>query len=415
MGSGLLIDFPKAAQDVLEQDPSDRLNYMVSSPPGKFLLGNQVLPQPEATFKTDTPYLYQTEVDGKTQRVVALDVNYGEADSPRLLRVQVGKSLAVQERITRELVADMLAPLLLLGALLSILVYAGIQRGLAPLKHLTQQLEHRTVETFTPTEEKQAPSEVHALVNAINQLLEEVQRSVHQEKRFINDAAHQLRTPLAGLISQVELAQTAARDDAILSQRLKKVHTGAERSAHLVHQLLTLARSESQVNRQRVDVAALTRDVAREWTPRVLAQHMELGYEGEERVAIECDKLQLREALSNLIDNATRYCPAGTQITLRVKRSEDAVLLIVEDDGHGMTDEELQQAFQRFWRGSQVAGGCGLGLSIVQEIARRHGGQAIAEHNGDRGLRITLVLSLRSGMVANPQISTQPCGPSMNA
>ncbi|GAA6143142.1 sensor histidine kinase [Hydrogenophaga sp. 5NK40-0174] len=412
VGSGLLIDFPKAAQDVLEQDPDDRLSYMVSSPPGQFLLGNQVMPQPNAMLSIGTPYLYQTEVDGTQQRVVALDVSYGDDSSPNLLRVQVGKSLAVQQRITRELVADMLVPLLLLGALLSMLVYAGIQRGLAPLKNLTRQLEHRTVETIAPTEETQAPSEVQALVDAINQLLGEVQRSVHQEKRFINDAAHQLRTPLAGLISQVELAQSAAQNDPDLTQRLKKVHTGAERSAHLVHQLLTLARSESQVNRQRVDVAALTRDVAREWTPRVLAHHMDLGYEGEDRVTIECDKLQIREALSNLIDNATRYCPAGTQITLRVKRSRDAVLLMVEDDGNGLTDEELSQAFQRFWRGSQVAGGCGLGLSIVQEIARRHGGQATIERHGDHGLRITLALSLRSGMVANPPFSAQPHGPS---
>ncbi|MCB2001666.1 MAG: sensor histidine kinase, partial [Rhodoferax sp.] len=193
--------------------------------------------------------------------------------------VQVGKSLAVQQQIARELVADMLAPLLALGLLLSLLVYGGVRRGLAPLTRLTAQLEHRSVNALSPIGMTQAPSEVHALVQAVNGLLDEVARSVHQEKRFINDAAHQLRTPLAGLISQVELAQDEAGDPQ-LRQRLGKVLTGAERSAHLVHQLLTLARSESPVRLQALDLAALARDVAREWTPRAIAAGLDLGFEG---------------------------------------------------------------------------------------------------------------------------------------
>ncbi|MDP2419007.1 MAG: sensor histidine kinase N-terminal domain-containing protein, partial [Hydrogenophaga sp.] len=146
VGSGLLIDFPKAAQDVLEQDPDDRISYMVSSPPGQFLLGNQRLPQPtEAPTGPGEPLLYGGLLDGKPLRIVAMDVQYGEGSIPQTLRVQVGKGLAVQQRIARELVADMLAPLLALGVLLSLLVYGGIRRGLAPLTRLTAQLEHRSV------------------------------------------------------------------------------------------------------------------------------------------------------------------------------------------------------------------------------------------------------------------------------
>lgn len=392
IGSGLLIDFPRAAQDVLEQDPKDRVSYTVSSPPGKFLLGNQHLPHPTGDQPAvGVPLPYRSVVDGKPLRIVALDVRYGEDHAPQVLRVQVGKSFAVQQRIARELIADMLAPLLALGALLSLLVYAGIRRGLAPLTKLTDQVGNRSVNALSPIGMTQAPDEVHALVQAINGLLGEVERSVHQEKRFLDDAAHQLRTPLAGLISQVELAQQETSDPA-LAERLAKVHTGAQRSAHLVHQLLTLARSESNVRHETVDLAALARDVAREWTPRALAAGMDLGYEGVEHLRLEGDPLQLREALSNLIDNALRYTPAGSTITLRVDATPSGANLAVEDNGPGLSRDDMAHVFQRFWRGSQLPGGCGLGLAIVREIAHRHGGEATATPLSPHGLRVALQL-----------------------
>jgi two-component system sensor histidine kinase TctE len=303
----------------------------------------------------------------------------------------VGKGLAVQQRIAGELVADMLAPLLALGVLLSLLVYGGIRRGLAPLTRLTAQLEHRSVNALSPIGMTQAPSEVHALVQAVNGLLDEVARSVNQEKRFINDAAHQLRTPLAGLISQVELAQRETGDPA-LSQRLAKVLTGAQRSAHLVHQLLTLARTETRARSEPLDLPVLAREVAREWTPRALAAGMDLGYEGADHLVMNGDTLQLREAMANLIDNALRYTPRGSTITLRVQALPSGALLAVEDNGPGLSNEDMAHVFQRFWRASEQPGGCGLGLAIVQEIARRHGGEARVERVQPQGLRVELRL-----------------------
>lgn len=393
IGSGLLIDFPRAAQDILEADPDDRVSYTVSSPPGQFLLGNQRLPQPEhAPVSFGEPLLYGGLLDGQPLRIVALDVQYGDADAPQTLRVQVGKGTALQQRIARELVADMLAPLLALGFLLSLLVYGGIRRGLAPLRRLTDQLEDRSFNALQPIGMMQAPSEVHALVLAVNGLLGEVARSVNQEKRFLNDAAHQLRTPLAGLISQVELAQRETSDP-VLGARLSKVLTGAERSAHLVHQLLTLARSETTVRRESLDLACLAREVAREWTPRAVAADIDLGYEGLEHRQLQGDVLQLREAMSNLIDNALRYTPRGSTVTLKVLAADARTLLIVEDNGPGLNDDELSHVFQRFWRASEMPGGCGLGLAIVREIARRHGGDAAVERVQPQGLRVVLALA----------------------
>ena len=406
LGSGLLIDFPRAAQDIIEQDPKDRVSYMVSSPPGSFLLGNGTLPGPPAGAMpmNGEAFLYNVTIDGKPMRVALLDINYGESTRSPILRVQVAKSLAVQRRITAELIADMLAPLLLLGTILSVMVYGGIARGLRPLRLLQAQLgdrrEHRLT-ALSPIEMTQAPQEVHALADAVNQLLSAVRRSLGQEKRFLNDAAHQLRTPLAGLISQTELA-LAEPDPKALRARLAKVLAGAQRSAHLVHQLLSLARNEADVRLQPLDLAALVREVAREWTPRALAAGVDLGYEGENSLSVDGEKLLLREALNNLLDNALLYAGCASVVTLRVLHCGPQAWLEVEDNGPGLTAADLPHVFERFWRASTLPGGCGLGLAIVSEIAHRHGGDASAVPVLPRGLCIRLTLPLSGSSPSQP-------------
>jgi two-component system sensor histidine kinase TctE len=397
IGSGLLVDFPKAAQAVLEQDPKDRLAYMVSSPPGSFLLGNSKLPGPEGVGvlqPDDVPVLYEISLDGKRMRVASIELAFGDAPTEQRMRVQVAKSLAVQEAIAQELVRDVLFPLLLLGAVLGALMHAGIRRGLAPLERLEAQLANRNAASLSPIELTQAPQEVHSLALALNQLLTTLRRSMSQEKRFLNDAAHQLRTPLAGLISQTELALTET-DPQALHARLSKVHKSAQRSAHLVNQLLSLARTEADVALVPVDVAALAREVAREWTPRALAAGIDLGFEGEDHLQARADRVLLREALSNLIDNALRYCPRGASVTLRVRATGDGqCVLEVEDDGPGLQDADLPHLFERFWRASELPGGCGLGLAIVAEIAQRHGGGVEAHNRVPRGLVVRVVVPL---------------------
>ncbi len=396
IGSGLLIDFPRAAQDIIEQDPQDRVSYMVSSPPGSFLLGNAKLPGPAVSVDTGTgeALLYNTRIDGKPMRVALLELDYGELNAPQRLRVQVAKSLAVQQRLTTELIADMLLPLLLLGGLLSILVHAGILRGLQPLTRLQAQLGNRrapTLAALSPIELTQAPQEVHALATAVNQLLSAVRRSLGQEKRFLNDAAHQLRTPLAGLISQTELALSET-DPQALRSRLTKVLSGAQRSAHLVHQLLSLARNEVEVKLQPLDVAALAREVARDWTPRAIKRDIDLGFEGVDHLMVAGEALLLREALNNLIDNALTYAGPGSEVTLSAHTLEDQVVLEVRDNGVGLSAQDLPHVFERFWRASDLPGGCGLGLAIVKEIAQRHGGSAVVLPAVPHGLRVQLLL-----------------------
>jgi len=293
----------------------------------------------------------------------------------------------------------MLLPLLLLGILLGALITAGITRGLQPLQRLEDSVGARTgrnLSELPPIALTQAPLEVHSLATAVNELLAAVQRSVQQEKRFLNDAAHQLRTPLAGLISQTELALRET-DPQALQERLRKVHSGALRSAHLVHQLLSLARSEADIQLTPFDAAGLAREVARDWTPRALQNSVDLGYEGVEHLTLLGEKLLLREALSNLIDNALQYAGANSTVTLRVAVNAvnpQQACIEVEDNGPGLAQADLARVFERFWRASEAPGGCGLGLAIVQSIALQHGGTADVQLVRPQGLRVRLLLPL---------------------
>jgi two-component system, OmpR family, sensor histidine kinase TctE len=406
VGSGLLIDFPRAAQAIIEEDPSDKVSYMVSSPPGSFVLGNATLPAPpEAISKalrdSTEPLLYRGFVEGaeaepsRPLRVAVLELNYGDAEQPQRLRVQVAKSLAVQQRIARELIVDIIVPLILLGAAISALVYTGIVRGLRPLQRLQAQLgekgDAQVTSALAPIEMRQAPQEVHSLAGAVNQLLAAVQRSVSQEKRFLNDAAHQLRTPLAGLKTQLDLA-LREKDPEALQARLVKVNAGVERSSHLVHQLLRLARSEADITLSHIDLAELARGVARDAAPAALAAGIDFGYEGAEHITVRGNALLLREAMNNLIDNAVHYAGSGCSVTLRVRYEGSRTVLEVEDTGPGVSEADLPRIFERFYRASERPGGAGLGLSIVQEVVQRHGGSVSAHHMTPHGLCIRIQL-----------------------
>jgi two-component system sensor histidine kinase TctE len=280
-------------------------------------------------------------------------------------------------------------------------VYAGIARGLLPLARLQAKLQDQSragsqlAAPFSPIALQQAPQEVHSLAGAVNQLLAAVQRSISQEKRFVNDAAHQLRTPLAGLQAQLELA-LSERDPQALQERLQKVNAGVKRSTHLVHQLLQLARSEADVPMEALDAVQLARSIAQDAAPAALAAGVDFGFEGpanEAPLMIQGNALLLREAITNLIDNAVRYAGRGATVTLHARQAGTQVILEVEDNGPGLPQEELSKVFERFYRASDAPGGAGLGLAIVQEIAHRHGGEVSAQAAQPHGLRVEMALN----------------------
>ncbi|WP_374673673.1 sensor histidine kinase [Ideonella sp.] len=424
IGNGLLVDFPRAAQDILEADPNDRVLFTVSAPPGQYILGNRNLPAPRGVPEPPAlgePYFYDGDIlepasasasasagERLRVRVAALYLSYGDDAGPaQTMLVQVARSSANREELARRILLDTVLPLSALIALMTMIVWAGIRAGLAPLARLRSLVEGKAPNDLTAIELDAAPREVRALARAINELLGAVQHNVVAQKRFISDAAHQLRTPLAGLKSQTELALAETGDPA-LQARLQRVHASATRSAHLVNQLLTLARAEpesaSVQARARVDLRALARELTAEWVPRARQAGIDLGFEdvGGSPAEVVGIGLLLREALANLLDNALRYAGAGAEVTVRVSRDMDEALLEVIDSGPGMPEALRDgQAFERFVRGTTDGQGCGLGLAIVQEIVQRHAGRVALQPQQPHGLRVAVHLPLAAA-VAGP-------------
>jgi two-component system sensor histidine kinase TctE len=434
IGTGLLIDFPRAAQDILEADPEDRLLYMVSSPPGQFILGNQSLPPPPSqgptrpsataltsgTYRLDTHYFYdgvmplagkayvQQMPEGKTLRLVALYLRFGEAGAVnQTMLVQVARSSANREELARRILVDMLLPMSTLVLLMTLIVWLGIRAGLSPLARLRQQVEGRDPTDLAPLQLASAPRELWSLATAINTLLAAVQNTVATQKRFIGDAAHQLRTPLAGLKSQTEIALKSTTNPD-LHARLQRVHDSATRSAHLVNQLLMLARAEPESvmaqNRKLFDLRLMAQTLTAEWVPRALRAQIDLGMDdyAPKAVWVQANELLIREALNNLIDNALHYAGAGSQVTVSVTHVSEALgvmaqphaLMEVSDTGPGIGPEDRTRVFERFVRATDTGNGCGLGLPIVKEIVERHHGQVELAAVQPHGLRVRVHLPL---------------------
>jgi len=273
-------------------------------------------------------------------------------------------------------------------------VWYGGGRGLAPLSDLRRDIEQRAPRDLSPLSESPVPSEVQPLIHAMNGFLERLSASISAQQRFIADAAHQLRTPVAGLKTQTELAlrQTQAIE---ARATLDQLHAATDKLTRLINQLLSLARAEPDARRAgepgQINLSELARELTTEWVPRALAQGIDLGFDGPSDGAfIDGDAFLLREMLTNLLDNAVRYTHSGGHVTVRVAIEREAIVLGVEDNGPGIPESERERVFERFYRvlGTGVEG-CGLGLSIVREIALRHRADITLDAGADgKGTRV---------------------------
>jgi len=403
IGNGLFIDFPRAADDIIGGDPDDRVYYMVSTPPGQFILGSRQLPPPSLTGapKLGEPYFYDGMVDKMPIRVAALYVAYGDSKTRQLMLVQIARGRARRDELARSILGDTVLPLSGLILLMTMIVWAGIRAGLAPLARMRALVEDRAPNDLAPLKIDAAPQELRSLARALNDLLAAVHESVAAQRRFVNDAAHQLRTPLAGLKSQTELALDENVDPA-RQPRLQRVHESAVRSAHLVNQLLSLARAEPESalaqHNARVDLRELAREVTAEWVPKALQAGVDLGLDdaGETAlpVVVQGHPLLIREALQNLIDNAIRYAGASSEVTVGVLRDGSSGVLQVSDTGPGIPPDLHRAVFERFVRATHEGSGCGLGLAIVKSIAERHGGRVALAGMTPHGLQVSIALPL---------------------
>ncbi|MBI4192564.1 MAG: sensor histidine kinase N-terminal domain-containing protein [Betaproteobacteria bacterium] len=373
----LRVDLPHAALDMLESDKHDRIFYMVSDAKGAFIAGHRGLPLPPEDAAPGKPVYYDGNYRGSQVRIAALYSLITGAPGQDPVLILVGETLNKRRTLANEVLLGMLLPELLLIVLLSVLIWYGIERGLRPLAALQKEISSRSHRDLSPLPEQNAPGEVRSLVRAMNDLLARLSEVLSAQQRFITDAAHQLRTPLAGLKTQTELALRQQELDEV-RHTLQQLNTATGQTTHLVNQLLSLARAEPGANRTQVlhpvNINDLAREITTEWVPRAIERSIDLGFDGASNAAnIEGDALLIREMLRNLLDNAIRYTQRGGQVTVRVAAERDQALLSVEDDGPGIPPGERERVFERFHRGLGTgAEGCGLGLAIVREIAQSH-------------------------------------------
>ena len=452
---------PAAASEILHTEEADDIYYQVLGLRGEFLSGDSALPVPadedrgapgELRFRDDTikgdrvrvAYMWVNVADRASEPAGA-PANERTADrfadrsadrsadrtAAALPLVQVAETLGKRSRLATEIIKGVILPQFVILPLAVLLVWLALARGIAPLNELQQRIRRRDVDDLSPIDEREAPEEVSPLVRAINELLGRLDKSMRAQKHFLADAAHQLKTPLAGLRTQAELAQrqidAGQHDPQALKKSLQQIARSSQSAAHMVNQLLAMARAEDQQHasqRQVVNLARLATETVRDFVPRALEKRIDLGYEGPEPSGrtlrppsthesatlarhpqgplVVGHAMLLRELIRNLVDNALLYTPAGGTVTVRVVDDPfgQVVVLQVEDSGPGIAPAEREQVFQPFYRslGTNVDGS-GLGLAIVREIALQHGAEVTLE---DANLRYRPGLGEHAGAPFGP-------------
>lgn len=379
-------NLPQPAREMLRADDSDHVYYQVLGARGELLSGERDFPQPpedERPAPGETR-LRDDEMRGLDVRVAYTWVRLDLPDAPPAL-VQVAETREKRSVLATEIIKGVMLPQLVILPLAVLLVWLALVRGIKPLSELEERIRARKPDDLSPLDEKVVPLEVAPLVSSVNDLLTRLKGSIATQKRFLADAAHQLKTPLAGLRMQADLAQREHDADE-LKLSLKQIGRSSMRATHTVNQLLALARAENSgkaLVRQPCDLAALTVEAVRDTVPRAMDKHVDLGYDGAlpgtPGVVLEGNPTLLKEMIRNLLDNAINYTPSSPEnpgvITARVLADPFGRVLVlqVEDTGPGILESERELVFQPFYRtlGTNVDGS-GLGLPIVKEIARQH-------------------------------------------
>jgi two-component system, OmpR family, sensor histidine kinase TctE len=410
-----IFNLPAPAREILRADDDDRVYYQVLGLRGEYLSGERDLPLPpdDEIVETGRVKMRDDTLRGEEVRIAWL-YTYAEpalagtkSDAQPIL-IQVAETREKRARLATEIVKGVLLPQFIVLPLAVFLVWLALARGIRPLRQLEERIRARRSDDLSPIDTHAVPLEVTPLVNSVNDLFARERQSLAAQRRFLADAAHQLKTPLAGLRMQADLALRAQTSEADLKQSLKQISRASVSATRTVNQLLALARAEGSgqsLPKQSVDVAQLVTDVVREALPRAMERKLDLGYEGLEAGDAAAQLLGypalLSELIRNLVDNAINYVPSTPEhpgiITLRVIADPVAqvLLLQVEDNGPGIPAAERELVLEPFYRRlGQEADGSGLGLAIVAEIAKRHGAQlsldAAQPASSMPGVRFTL-------------------------
>jgi two-component system sensor histidine kinase TctE len=400
------VDVPYVALELFESKSQERIFYRVATSGGDTVTGYEDLPRPpRPPASIDEPMFYHQTYRDETVYFAALQKTLYDTKNRGPALIIVGQTAESRDALTRDILDDSLERQGLLIAVAALLVWLGLQRGLRPLLRLSDDIARRAPTDLTPIDEKNLQREVRPLIDALNQHTGRLDQLIAARQRFLDDASHQLRTPLAALKTQAEfgLSDSGNARDANAAL-LSDIHRTTDETIRLVNQLLSLARAEPQAlpggDMAAVDLDELARATTTELVAFARQKRIDLGFEGGGgRCNVQGNRVLLHELIVNLVDNAIRYTPSGGRVTVRVTRDRQ-VLLEVEDNGPGIPAAERERVFERFYRGSttSVAGpsGSGRGLAIVSVICGSHGARIeLTDASADGGLRVRVTFKAR--------------------
>ena len=389
------LSLPKNEKQFILNDQSDVIFYNVVGTDGKLLNGDfdgGLMPQIKE--QTSNPNFSDGIVHNLNVRIVSTLVSIQKNGVELPVYIQVAETLNKREALASNVLIDIIVPQLLLVLFTIIIIWFGVERGLQPLFDLQAAVSKRSYLDLSSIEMPDVPTEVMILVNSVNSLMRQLESVLSAQNRFIADAAHQLRTPLAGAQAQLELALLESDPDQH-QELLERVSTSMERLSHTITQLLSLARNQQDASHNmvmsRVNLNKIAQEVTTDMVPTAIKKGLDLGFEADTQSTIILgDSKRLKEMLYNLVDNALLYTPTGGKVTVKVQHEAGEIVLSVIDNGPGIPKSEREKVFERFHR---VIGtgqeGSGLGLAIVMEIAQLHQANVeIADEPRKKGLNI---------------------------
>lgn len=380
-------ELPPPAQRVLLAMPEDRVFFSLRDAAGKRLGGDGHFADDRPWGSLEAPAYFDLNHGGYWLRAISVVFEAGG----RAVHLTLATTAQKREKLMDRILLAMVGPQLLLFLVTIALVWSGIRHGLAPLETLRQDIALRSDRDLRPLDAGRAPEELQPIIGEFNALLVRLDQALSSQKQFVADAAHQLRTPIAGLLAQLE-AGGVERNNALLST--------TRRLARLVGQLLALSRAEPGMAAESkdYDLAELIREAANDWLPQAFRQDMDVRFDLA-GCRLHGSPDAMREVLANLVDNAIRYGRQGGGIAVSCRVEGDEVVLHVDDDGPGVPPLQRERVFERFYRPPGTPGeGCGLGLPIVAALVRQQGGRIrLADAPDLGGLRAEVRLPLRRG------------------
>ncbi|MBS0418531.1 MAG: sensor histidine kinase N-terminal domain-containing protein [Proteobacteria bacterium] len=392
------LSLPPDAIAVLRYDSYDSIFFKVTTESGAFIAGDRDLPQ--LPRESSNPARGYARYHGESVRLVT----YRTKGPTGLLNVCVAETLHKREHTRARILLSSLAVDISQLSLVLILIWIGVRRALGPLRSVEAQISRRSARDLTPLPRESIPTEIQGLVAELNRLFVTVRATSDAQRRFLESAAHQLRTPLTGLQVQLELL-TEDQAAAPVRERLAPLLEATQRLTHTTQQLLALARSDEAANLRwefaQIDLPDLVESTVADRISAALSAGIDIGADTE-RGTIQGVRWLLLEALSNLVNNSIAHTPAGGTVTVRCGVATGAAFLEVSDSGIGIPVDERERVLGRFFRGSNARGtGSGLGLAIVAEVAQLHGATVSVDSGPDgKGTTVRIVF--------------QPAGPQLN-